>query len=190
MRFIDDWFPLLVVLQNARFGESEMKALTAGYESYFRRNERYAVLTVSPGNFVPPGAKERKLVADWLSDPRVRDASSRLCVGSGTVFPSAVVRGALTALMWLWKPPSDFHLVSTAEEGLEHCVARLTEEKVPSRKPLEASSREIVEFLRGEGGFEPSLRTLAGPSSGTTRSAPLDSAGMRKGARVGRPPTT
>ncbi len=158
MRFIEDWLPLLVVLQKPRFDETEMQELTAGYERYFRRNERYAVLTVSPSRFVQAGAKERKLVADWLNDPRVREISERLCVGSANVVPSAIARGAMTALMWLWKPPAYFQTTSTVEDGIDLCVDRLLQHKVPLRTPTERLRPEVVERLRALGGFESSLR--------------------------------
>ena len=159
MRFIDDRFPLLLVVQNERFDHQEMLALTAGYEGYFRRNERYAVLTVAPGKAVRAGAKERKVIADWMTSARVKDAYERLCVGAATVVPSAMARGAMTAFMWIWTAPSHFILVSSVDDGLDHCFERLALAKVPLPTSPEVIRAEVKERLRALGGFEASLGT-------------------------------
>ena len=72
MRFIDDAFPILVAMSGSGFDEDEMRAMVDGVEAYFRRNARFAVLSVSPGDFVRMGARERKILSDWVNGPRVR----------------------------------------------------------------------------------------------------------------------
>jgi hypothetical protein len=161
MRFVYDALPLLVVVHAARFDESEMREMVAGYEGCFSRNERYAVLTVAPNLFVHLGAAERKLISDWVNQPHVREASKRLCVGSATVAPSAVARGAMTAICWFWTPPLPFHMVSTVEEGIDFCAERLREQNMTLPRPIASVRLEIVGLLRKVGGFEPSLRQEA-----------------------------
>jgi hypothetical protein len=162
MRFLDQWFPFVVVLHAGHFDETEMKEMAKGYESFFRRNERYAVLTVSPGNSVRMGARERRWITDWVNEPQVKENAKRLCVGSATVLPSAAARYGMTALLWFWSPPSPFLAVSTVEEGLAFCARRLTAEKVLLGRTTDSVGRELTALLLGMGSFSPSLARRSG----------------------------
>jgi hypothetical protein len=157
MRFIDDTFPLLVVLHGARFDAAEMRDMVEGYERYFERGARYTVLIVSPGIFVRLGARERKLIGAWVNDPRVRELSGKLCVGSATVVPSAMARGALTAILWFWTPPWPNCAVSTVEEGLDFCIGKLADASLPLPRPTEEIRAAVLGMLRESGQFAPSL---------------------------------
>jgi hypothetical protein len=158
MRFVDDFFPLLVVVHGPRFDDGEFREMVDGYERYFERDERYAILTVSPGDSVTLGARERKLIADWANTPRVHEVSKRLCVGTATVVPSRLARGALTALLWFWTPASPFHPVTTVDEGLAFCFQSLERANVPLERPMDAVHLGVVAQLRASGTFRPSLR--------------------------------
>jgi hypothetical protein len=157
MRFVDDFFPLLVVAHAARFDEVEFREMAEGYERYFKRNERYALLTVLPGEFVRLGACERRLIADWLNTPRVLESAKRLCVGAANVVPSAVARGALTALLWFWTPPTPLRPAATVDEGVDFCFESLAGAKVPLERPMESIRLGVLDHLRNLGDFGPSL---------------------------------
>jgi hypothetical protein len=157
VRFFDDFLPLLLVVSSARMDDGEFGEMKAGYERYFARNERYAVLTVSPGNFIRSGARERKQVADWLNTPAVVASTRRLCVASAAVLPSAVARGAVTALFWFWTPAFPLRPVPTVAEGLEFCFEALESAKMLLPRPAEAIHLGVVECLRNLENFGPSL---------------------------------
>ena len=157
MRFLDDAFPLLVVMSEAGFDEGEMRAMVEGVEGYFRRNARFAVLSVSPGESVRMGARERKVLSDWVNSPRVSELSRRLCVGNSVVVPSAAARGALTAFLWFWTPPYPLRATATVEAGIDSCLERLTVCNVPLPRPAETLRSEIIGQLRGIGRFAPSF---------------------------------
>jgi hypothetical protein len=90
----------------------------------FARGERYALISASPRDAVF-GAKHRKQVADWSNSSRVRQKSAELCIGSATLARDALSRGALTAVLWLFKPASPHEVVATPEEGVDWCIAKL-----------------------------------------------------------------
>ena len=125
MRFVDTTFPLIITIGSNAYDQAEFDSMTAGFEKYFQRGERYALITYSPDAPTMPDARYRKLVADWANSPRVRELSARLCVGSATVVHSPIMRGALTAILWLWTPPSPHRAVATPQEGVEWCLDRL-----------------------------------------------------------------
>ena len=124
LRFIDDGFPLVLSIAPRVWQDSTIEEMAAGYERYFTRGERYALISASPTGSVF-GAKHRKQVADWSNSPRVRQKSAELCIGSATLARDALSRGALTAVLWLFKPASPHEVVATPEEGVDWCIAKL-----------------------------------------------------------------
>lgn len=105
-QFIDELFPLVIVV-NPPDGMSD-EALSGMEESYrelWSRGARYAVIIKPHPKAPATNAKERKRVIDWVNQPVVAANARRYCVGSAVVTSNAVFRGALTALLWFWKPP-------------------------------------------------------------------------------------
>jgi hypothetical protein len=125
MQLVSEAFPLLVLILPQRFDAQSVQAMAELYEPYFAGGERYAAVSLQPPGGVAPGAAERKLIIDWVDSPRVRRLTEQLCVASATVVPNAVARGALTAMMWVWKPSIPIHPVASLEEGLTYCVQLL-----------------------------------------------------------------
>jgi hypothetical protein len=146
VRFVEDCFPLLVCIGPHQFDDAAMAEMRDGYERYFVRGERYALVSCSPRGSVT-GARERRLIADWANTPRVREKSRELCVGSATVVHNALARGALTAIMWVWKPSSPHHVASTAEEAIDWCLARVAEAGLVLPRSPSKVRAELVSLL-------------------------------------------
>jgi hypothetical protein len=146
--FIEDAFPLIVTVNARRFDEIEARSMADGYQRYFTRNQRYAVLSVSPRDAEPVGAKARKAVAEWVGGPDVQQYARALCVGAASVVEGAIARGALTALLWLWTPPMPLRPCATLDEGLDYCFDRLAAEGVSLPRPQDEIRRETMERLR------------------------------------------
>jgi hypothetical protein len=125
MRLLAECFPLLICIAPKRYDAAAVQCLEDVFEPYFRRGQRYALLSIQPKGSVAPGAKERKMLMDWVGSPRVLEYASRLCVGAAAVVDGALMRGALTAVLWVWKPPFPLHAAGTAAEGIDHCLQRL-----------------------------------------------------------------
>lgn len=183
MLFVEDFLPLLVVVYAARFDDDELKELAAGFEPHFKRGERYAVLSLSIDGFARIGARERKLIADWANTDRVMDASRRLGVASSPVLPSAMARAALTALFWLWTPPTPVYPAATFDEGLDVCLRALVGAGLALGRSSEAVRLELLDRLRDLGDFGGALR----PSSDFPASSQL-CASPQLPSRGSRPP--
>ena len=125
MRFVDTTFPLIVSVGSNAYDQAELDDMIRGFENYFARDERYALLNFTPGKPTVPDARYRRLIAGWANQPRVRDLSRKLCVGSATVVQGPLTRAALTAILWLWTPPSPHCSVATPREGVEWCLDKL-----------------------------------------------------------------
>jgi hypothetical protein len=147
--FLEQWLPLVVVTWARVPTSVEVSSLIAGFERILARDERCAVLSVSPPDAVPMGPGERKLLRDWLSEPRLRERAKRVCVGSAAVVASPVTRLVTTALLWVWTSPTPFRMYSTGEDAFRFCLVQLTAASVPLAQPAALTRHEVrVELER------------------------------------------
>jgi len=121
--------------------------MAEGFERYFARGDRYAVLAVTPRNAPAPGPRERRLIAEWADHPRVRDFSKRLCVGSASVVTNPLARAALSVIMGIWKPPAPFEIAPTPAKGLDWCLERIQAERLVLSKPVDLVRYEMRKLL-------------------------------------------
>ncbi|MGC4088187.1 MAG: hypothetical protein QM756_09855 [Polyangiaceae bacterium] len=147
MRLIGDTFPLLVYVAPKRYDAASVQDMAEAFEPYYRRGERYSLLTLQLPGSVPPGAVERKLILEWVNSPYVREHTSRLCVGGASVVDGTLIRGVATALLWFWKPPFPFQLVSTPLEGLEVCTQHLIRCGVALPRGANGLRSEVIQVL-------------------------------------------
>lgn len=148
MEFYEGSWPLLVHLGPKAYDRAAVEQMKASFERYFRRTDRYALVTVSPRGSTPPGAHERKAIAEWADSPRVREFSKQLCVGSASVIENALMRGALTAMMWIWTPASPHKAVSSVDEAIDYALDKLKAADIPLPRGGEALRVEIHAWLR------------------------------------------
>jgi hypothetical protein len=68
-------------------------------------------------------ALQRKMQAEWMQ----RNAETLAAFSLGTVFviTSTMVRGFLTAIMWMQQPPGGHHIVATIDEAHAWTTQRL-----------------------------------------------------------------
>ena len=78
-----------------------------------------------------------------MNDTRVVERQRQLNVGSSTVVSNAAMRGVLTALYWLWTPPTAQHAARDLDDAVTWCLVRLAAEKVAAGLP-EAELRRRV----------------------------------------------
>jgi hypothetical protein len=134
--FVEELFPLIIAI-GPKLGHDEatIEHMDAAYEAYWARGERYSLISISPRNAPQPNARARKLIVDWASRPRVKEMSAKYCVGSASVVASAFLRGALTAILWLWTPASPHLAAGTHEEAIDYCLAQMEKAKLVLPRP-------------------------------------------------------
>jgi hypothetical protein len=135
---------LVLAISDADFDDNEHRTMSAGFDGYFARGERYALLWMQAPNGRSPGLRERAQIAGWIAHPRVRDFTKRLCVGAAAVVPNSIVRGALSAIMMVAKPPTPFNVVSTPAEGIDRCFEYLAASGLSLPKPKDLIRREAL----------------------------------------------
>src|SRR5690606_27472498 len=97
-------------------GPTAVEELRAGYAKLTARRERFVVITDTTLIAEVPSALVRKQLAALLNEPEFASEMRRYQVGAGLVVDSVVIRGALTALLWLWTPPAPIHHARTLAE--------------------------------------------------------------------------
>ncbi|MGC4088145.1 MAG: hypothetical protein QM756_09640 [Polyangiaceae bacterium] len=139
---------MIVQLSPKVYSTQDIEEMKQAFAGYFARGEKYAVLTVSPLDAEAPDASERRALTQWANEPTVAENARRLCVGGATVVPNALVRGAVTALMWFWTPPFPHKAVANVEEGLDFCEGQLAAGGVAMPRGAGAMRIEISTWLR------------------------------------------
>jgi hypothetical protein len=133
-------FPLVIITLGEEVLEDDLTMMTAAFREIFARRKKYVVITDVRGIRKLPDAKTRQRVADWwktiAADQRIWN------LGSANVVSSGPVRGALTALSWLFTSPTPQGYVPDMAAALEWAADRLREadlELPPSAAALRAA---------------------------------------------------
>ena len=70
-------------------------------------------------------ARQRKMQAQWMEEHE--ELNRRTTAAMSFVLPNPLLRGLLTAILWLQPMPCPFSVVSTRARGVRYCEARLRE---------------------------------------------------------------
>jgi hypothetical protein len=118
-------FPVVVITLGEEVVASDLTIMSAAFRDIFARRKKYVCITDVRGIAKLPDAKTRQAVADWwktlAADQRIWN------LGSANIVSSAPVRGALTALSWLFTSPTPQGYVADMDAALEWAAARLRE---------------------------------------------------------------
>lgn len=135
---LEDLAPLYVVRFEGIASDAQFAAYLAHVLRITQRGEVHAmVYDASAAGWVPPS--QRQLQVEWMRehDKLNRDTTA----GLAFVLPSPLVRGVLTAMLWLAPMPCPHLVARTLDQGLVWCRERLTErgmllphEPTPQRK--------------------------------------------------------
>lgn len=122
-RFDATNLPMLRITCTGVVDDDAFRAYLGEYQAVLAQGKPYAVLFDASEAGVPSSA-QRKLQADFMRDNAVLIGA--LCVGGAFVIQSTLVRGALTAILWLQPMPFRHVIVGTVAEGEAWCRGRLT----------------------------------------------------------------
>lgn len=142
---LERW-PLVVIVVGEELSRRELPELEREIDAVYLRNERFATLVDCSAVRSMPDASTRKRLAEWQNETRGKIA--RLNVLSATVIDSAVVRGAMTAMNWIFQPPNRQVTVATFAEALEACVLALRAEGLKLPRGLDRPSRPLPKKAR------------------------------------------
>lgn len=113
-------YPLVVVtIPGQRVADEEVLAFIQGQRDMLARRSKHLILCDARNAHVMP-ATQRKLFGDWLSESA--EASGRFSVGMAIVVDNALIRGALTAVLWVREPACPTKAVATLDDGIAFLV--------------------------------------------------------------------
>jgi hypothetical protein len=125
LEFDESRFPLVILRCPAAFDLRAAEALQRGLERLFARQQKFSlVCDIRPITRVPD-AVVRKRLADVMNLPHVREGQTRWQLGSANIVDSAPLRAALTALLWLWTPPTPMANVAGMDDAVQWSLDRL-----------------------------------------------------------------
>lgn len=129
----DSRHPLVIVTFTGVATDAEFRDYLAGMTEMLQRRQVNAVILDSRRAAQTPPV-QRKLQADWLKEhePLLR----RYSAGTAFIITSGLIRGILTAILWLQPLAGPHTVVATMEEAERWCAERLREHglTMPSRR--------------------------------------------------------
>lgn len=135
VRILTASWPVVILALPPAMNEDTMRELVRQMEALYARRQRYALITDTRRLVSVPGAKERKLLTDWLTRPDQIENQRTWNVGSSTIVPNALLRGALQAIYWVWTAPNPQHVAGHLDDAWRFCIDALTKQGVPLPAP-------------------------------------------------------
>lgn len=148
VEFIAGTDPIVVCVLPAVLTPGVVDQMATGFEQLFLRGDRYALVSCNRSGASSMLARERRLIADWANQPRVRAMGAKLCVGGATLVESPVQRATLTAILWFWTPAFPHHVAGTASDAVDFCTTRLESAGMKPSMPRERLVRTIEDRIR------------------------------------------
>lgn len=121
-------WPCLIVGLPSVVDASVVSELRLLFEQVFARQQRFAMIADTSAVRGLPSATTRQLLTTWLNEPAFHANIVHFNVGTATVLSSAMMRGALMALHWFWRPASPQFHAATRLDALDWCIAKLERE--------------------------------------------------------------
>src|SRR5262245_57686836 len=106
------------------------------FDKLLASGKRYALVAAYRADAGFMKASERKLVTDWWSTRKLRIQAMN--VVTVTVLPSAMLRGGLTAILWVVQPSLRILSAATIDEGIRIAAAELRAAGIPLSTALQA----------------------------------------------------
>ena len=115
-------FPIVEVTIDGRINEADFRIFADEQRALLARAKPYAqIADASRAEIVDP--RVRKLMSDFLSETMAQ--ASRLCLGTAVVVTSPLIRGGLTAVLWLVQTPYPIVAVGSRAEAVAFCQQKL-----------------------------------------------------------------
>ncbi len=122
-------FPMVVVRYRGAPTLAEFQSYLAALEELYRGGRSFGLVFDSSGGDSPP-AMHRKLQADFMA--KHERLIRALNMGTAFVIDSVVLRGALTAILWLQPLPCPHFICGEVEEARRWVRARLNGSPQPT----------------------------------------------------------
>lgn len=138
----DKQYPLVAIRVSGQIRDEEMSSYLAAMGAlidHARQTGRRAVHVIDARGSKISSAYQRQMMGAWM---KAHDEANRqTCGGFAFVFDSAIIRGALTAVLWICPMPAPHRIFADVGEAM--AWAR---EQADAAAPVEASSTVAASF--------------------------------------------
>lgn len=111
-------YPLVAVtIPSQRVTDAEIMRFVEGQRELLARRTKHLVLCDARNASVLP-ATQRKLFGDWLKE--AEEGTRRYTAGMAVVVDNALIRGALTAVLWVVEPACPTKVVATVDDAITY----------------------------------------------------------------------
>lgn len=116
-------WPLVVTTLSGIVSLDDTERLAKAHMDLLERRELHASVFDATRVSAVPDAVVRKRMGDFVTESAELSLVSTVC--SGLVIPSAILRGALTAIHWIGRPVVPVRSFETRAEAVSWCIEEL-----------------------------------------------------------------
>lgn len=117
IEFSVDTFPVIVMRIVGPYSEEDLYEYGRSLEYVFARKKKYAMIVEITDRAELPDARRRQIVANWWKS--VQHHQRLWNLGAAIVVPNGPLRGALTAITWLFSSPTPNRYFATMAEAID-----------------------------------------------------------------------
>ena len=140
------YWPLVIVVVSEILDAGSVADLIRRVDVLHQRREHFATLVDTTAVKTLPRASERQALAEWQN--RTIEVIRRYNVVTATVIENSLVRGVMTAMNWVFRPPNEQVSVASFREGLSICCDRLRAAGIPLGDALAAAEARTPSSYR------------------------------------------
>jgi len=112
-------YPFVYVRFGARpMEDADVDWMIREFTELVRRRERFVALLDCREMRSPANPKQRKRLAEWQTQPEMYDGTRTYLIGAAVLIRSALVRGATTAVLWMFPPPAPTKLFGEPADAI------------------------------------------------------------------------
>ena len=122
----DSCWPVVVATCPTTFPLESVGEMATAFGKLLARREKFVLIVDARPLRQIPDARWRKELAAWMNDPGFRDTQARYNLGSANILPvAAPLRAVMTAITWLWNPPTPQSYPGEMRDAIDWALERL-----------------------------------------------------------------
>jgi hypothetical protein len=126
---MDRLWPLVLLDFPSHPNDDDWMQVFPIYEKFYARREPFQMMNDNTSLQSYPTAKVRKQMG--IKAKELDHLAKRFLIGSAIVTPSAIARGALTAINWIAPPPYKQTVHATRLDALDEMLRTLEQHRLP-----------------------------------------------------------
>lgn len=153
-----DWPVILMDLPAERIADADLRAALTYLEQLMRECERNrekcAQVTDASRIQTIPNASLRNIAGEWATS--TLPLQKAVSAGGAIITPSSIIRGIITAVVWLYKPESPIAFFATRDEAMLQALLWLDEGRATLTPRLRTLRDKLTQQAKAQREKQPS----------------------------------